>query len=45
MQKIYKTIAIVGVAATLAACSGRTDTGEDVVFVPTVTPEPVSTKY
>lgn len=46
MQKLIKLVVIVGLTATIAACAGRTDTGEDVVFVPNpITPDPVSTKY
>lgn len=42
MRTTIKFIAVVSVAATLAAC-GSSD--EDVVYVPTVTVDPVSTKY
>jgi len=43
MPNIIKLAAVLGVTITLAACGGPTD--DEVVIVPTVQPEPVSTKF
>ncbi|WP_280652856.1 hypothetical protein [Jannaschia formosa] len=43
MRNIIKLAAVFGVTVTLAACGADTD--DDTVFVPTVQPEPVSTKF
>ncbi|MGB3407834.1 MAG: hypothetical protein WBA67_10100 [Jannaschia sp.] len=42
MQNLFKIVAVLGVTATLAACGAPE---EEVVFVPTVAPEPVSGKF
>jgi hypothetical protein len=43
MRTIFKLAAVLGVTVTLAACGGQAD--DDVVFVPTVEPEPVTGKF
>ncbi|WP_299649614.1 hypothetical protein [uncultured Jannaschia sp.] len=44
MRKAVNLVAILGLTAAIAACSGRTEEQQDVVYVP-VEPEPVTTKY
>ncbi|WP_371155019.1 hypothetical protein [Jannaschia sp. 2305UL9-9] len=42
MRNSFKMVAVLGVTLVLSACGSSE---EEVVFVPTVAPEPVSTKY
>lgn len=43
MRKLIKTVAVLGLTATVAACGAPAE--EEVVFVEPVTVDPVSTKY
>ena len=44
MSKLIKTVAVLGIAATVAAC-GRNDVDDDIVVVEPVTVDPVSEKF
>ena len=43
MSKLIKTVAILGITATIAACTAQQE--DDVVIIEPVTVDPVSTKF
>ncbi|MFO6462864.1 hypothetical protein [uncultured Jannaschia sp.] len=43
MRKLIKTVAVLGITATLVACGAPAE--EEIVFVEPVTVDPVSTKF